>query len=247
MRNLLASLGDERDWTPPRLGTIQIEQTGPSSASCKFSGFLEDESEILSTQFEMREGAPTGRLLFCMAFGGLAESWSGELHSAPAHGSRVYACITSTNTHDRSASMCADPLLWDAAAPVIQNFYTVNPVSGNWRVKLPCEVHPDPCMGSCTPGGLVDPNCEPRVYTNTSEILRFGLRLGPLRPDFETFVIKDARWAMSTGGRCATVGCTDALSVARGARLQTVFKSIGNTEALTLGRIHPEAPTQDCT
>ena len=179
VRNILASLGSGRDWSPPRLGRIEMQQTGPLRASVKFADFHEDESEIQSTQFEVHIGSPGGPLAFCKAFGGAAESWSGDLTVTPVHGDLIFACITSTNTHGSSASKCAAPIKWDYAAPELQTFYTVNPATGQWRVKLPCEVYPEDCsVSGCLAGAQVDANCETRVYTNTSEILRFAVRLG---------------------------------------------------------------------
>jgi hypothetical protein len=236
VRNLLASLGAFTDWSPPKLGSINLSQRGPASAAVKFADFLEEDSEILSTQLELRRGSPSGDLLFCTAFGGAAEAWDGRLSVAPNHGDRVYACLTSSNTHGHSASKCSEPLIWDAAAPVLQHLYTVNPETGNWRIKLPCELHEVGCLGRCTPGLPVDPDCEDRVYTNTSRILRFGMRLGTVWR-FESTEIKSARWAISTGAMCASESCTDAESWRRGARLTTVFTSIGNSRALTLGQV----------
>lgn len=236
VRNLLASLGAATDWSPPKLGSIKLTQRGSVAAAAKFADFLEEDSEILSTQFELRRGSPTGDLLFCKAFGGAAEAWDGTLSVAPSHGDRVYACVTSANTHGRSASKCAEPLVWDAAPPVLQHLYTINPETGNWRIKLRCDVHQVGCQGRCTPGEPVDPNCENRIYTNTSQILRFGMRLGTVER-FESTEIKSSRWAISTGAMCASPSCNDAESVRRGAQLVTAFKSIGNSKALTLGQV----------
>ena len=49
--------------------------------------------------------------------------------------------------------------------------------------------------------------------------------------------LRYCREAISTGGMCATVQCNDAESQRVSARLVTAFESIGNTEALTKGRV----------
>ena len=175
VRNILASLGDDDDSTPPRIGLVSITQIGPRHVKANFASFIEDESDIRSTQLTIRNTNRDGHIFFCKAFDGAAEGWSGELSEAPGHEDRVVACVMVTNSYDKASAKCSDYILFDAEAPKILSLATTNPFTGRWRMAtFACDLYEE----FAALGEITEDDC--RMYTNETETIRFAIKLQDL-------------------------------------------------------------------
>ena len=218
-RNILNTMGDDGDRTPPVLGKVEIKQIGPNHVAVNFAGFREEESDILSTEMTIRLKTSYGKIFYCEANGGTSESWSGPLDETPNHNEEVIVCAKVRNSYNKLATKCSAPMIWDARPPEITAFYTVNPFSGHWRMANPlCSSPLAQFMGD---------QC--KLFTNATDRIKFGFRLTEV-PNTPYRPVKSALWAISTGGRCTTLACPEGTLVAP-------FSPIGHAERLMKGTL----------
>ena len=225
-RDLLKILcPDCGDKTPPERGDVKITQINSKQLSARFGNFTERDSEIYSTTLViLMEGEDEVHSLHRKFYEGEAESWSGKLDRAPIHGRHVAGCVTAMNTAGLQTTVCSPPIIWDSMAPVVKEFYTVNPFTTNWR-KPECAF---PCIYSEPPvpfyyGGWA-PGLEPvlpcpatkdlpcTIWTNVTRSLRFAVRLRGF-PANEPAT--KALWALSEGAPCRSRGCPEGKLVTR--------------------------------
>ena len=232
MRNLLAMLGDVPDPTPPEMGDCHLEQITWESAKANFGGFAEEESEIRSTKITFRNLGGSGRQYHSKTFEGSSESWQGKLSTPPRHGDKVVACVDVENTFGGVSSKCSAPVLWDGKAPTVKNFVTINPFSGNWRLP------PSKCRNEHFLTGVWPNRTACTVFTNSTDTLRFGLRLSEY-PDGSSF--KSVDYAISWVVKCPNAGKDDKRQAdcscpeIEGSSLP--WTPIGHAERLTLGDV----------
>ena len=223
VHNLLSEIGDASDRSPPKVGTVNISQIGARHVAVKFASFTEEESDILSTQFEVRLRYDDGPIFYCHAFEGAAESWSGELTAPPLHEDWIIICVEVRNSYDLKAKKCSEAIVWDAAPPEVTAFYTVNPFTNFWQMANPL------CEDKVAAGTLDERACW--LYTNVTDRIRFAMRLTEV-PSFgdARSPIKSAVWAISIGARCQTLACPEGALVAP-------FAPIGHAQRLVKGTL----------
>ena len=165
------------------------------------------ESDILSTQFEIRRHNKKGQIFYCQAYEGPAETWSGELTKAPQHNDLLVVCVEVRNSYGRSSSKCSTSIRWDFEAPELTAFYTINPFSGNWRTSTTT------------------------LWTNSTNSIHFGVRIAEV-PNFgdARSSVKSALWAISTGMKCYDLACP-------GGSLVAPWKPIGYPDRLVSGTL----------
>ena len=220
---LFGNAGADRDRTPPIPGTVSFAQTGPTSASVKFGGFYERESELKTIVLRIRAGGGIGRLLHEQHFDPMSESWDGDLRRKPSPEEVLRACATAINEHGGRTTRCAPKWVWDKLPPHVSSFLLHDEQTGGWR-QPPWRCRKIYYATLRWP----ERNCD--MYTNATTSIKFALRLKE-RPNGQA--IKKAHWGITRHRPCASVGACRTQMLAP-------FAPIGHSKRLASGNYyHP--------
>jgi len=136
VRQLLFTLGDSTDTTPPEPGTVsgiaisggggdiggsgrrlqEDAQVAAAEMKVHFDDFLDTETEIEMVRIMLGRRSGSADFLDEQLTGNPGV-WSGEVPRPPRSGQRAHLCVEATNSQGLSTTRCARPLVWDAEPP----------------------------------------------------------------------------------------------------------------------------------